>query len=490
MVRHHIESYRILLNLLWETKTWRLLALIFLQLVGQLLLLPLLPTWVTNDFASRRAGEEMHCDEFKPSDSPASCQDAHADVVQASTISGFFQNTVFSILVSPALGAWSDVHGRVPVILMSQFLSTIPITVVIMNLHGILPMYWLYVVQAFTGSISLIAPSLAYISDVIDPDNRAAAFGLILASFSVAVVIGPPIGAKLDPMMAPYVTLAIIALASILTYLFLPESVNSSESHRAREALSSSGSIVQSTWRAISILKRNSLFIKLTLILMFTAVVSEGLQDILIQYLQLKMGFNAKDVSQMFMLLGAGALLVQGVLLQLLLKLFGEARLLCLGLFMSTLQQSSLIFATKKWEALGAVFLGSFTSVTFPTISSIKANNSAEHEQGSVQGALYGARSFFGGVGPLAFAYLFKIFSASDSTLPYFPGAPFVLGAIMMFLTTALAWSLSPDAGGNAGTLFCSSESKNTSSSSPRNNLPKPMDAFDLEEELHLLAPT
>lgn len=47
---------------------------------------------------------------------------------------------------------------------------------------------------------------------------------------------------------------------------------------------------------AIKILQRNSLFIKLTIILMLGAVVGEGLQDILIQYLQLKMGFRANDV--------------------------------------------------------------------------------------------------------------------------------------------------------------------------------------------------
>jgi hypothetical protein len=47
---------------------------------------------------------------------------------------------------------------------------------------------------------------------------------------------------------------------------------------------------------AIKILQRSSLFIKLTIILMLGAVVGEGLQDILIQYLQLKMGFRANDV--------------------------------------------------------------------------------------------------------------------------------------------------------------------------------------------------
>lgn len=36
-------------------------------------------------------------------------------------------------------------------------------------------------------------------------------------------------------------------------------------------------------------------------------------------------------------------------------------------------------------------------SMSFPTISSIKSNNAQEHEQGSVQGALYGARALASG---------------------------------------------------------------------------------------------
>lgn len=154
------------------------------------------------------------------------------------------------------------------------------------------------------------------------------------------------------------------------------------------------------------------------------------------------------------MILGAGALVVQGFLLQILLRYFGETRLLALGLCASTLQQFSLTLATKKWQALTAVSLGSLGSVTFPTISSIKANNAQEHEQGSVQGALYGARAVASGVGPLAFAFLFSLFSRSDSPLPFFPGAPFILGTIMMIFSTILALSLEPGAGGNSGMLF------------------------------------
>ena len=225
MVSSHWESYKRLFILLWETKAWRLLILLLAQLSSQLMLLPVLPSLVTDDFASRRANKHMHCDEYDPKDAPTACQDAHSDVVQWSTWSGFFQNTCFSIIVAPALGAWSDKHGRKPVLVIAQGLSILPIIIVFLNMKGFLPLFWIYVVQAFTGSISSIAPSLAYISDLIPPNDRAAAFGLILASFSIAILIGPPIGAAIEPSVVPVVIILMMCINILCTLLCLPESL-------------------------------------------------------------------------------------------------------------------------------------------------------------------------------------------------------------------------------------------------------------------------
>ena len=42
--------------------------------------------------------------------------------------------------------------------------------------------------------------------------------------------------------------------------------------------------------------------------------------------------------------------------------------------------------------------------------------------QGTVQGALYGARALAQGVGPLGFSYMFFFFSRSRSGNPFLPG--------------------------------------------------------------------
>ena len=56
------------------------------------------------------------------------------------------------------------------------------------------------------------------------------------------------------------------------------------------------GVVALSTLRAARILLRSPLFKRLTLCMMLTGVVSEGLQDLLVQYLKLKMEFGVADV--------------------------------------------------------------------------------------------------------------------------------------------------------------------------------------------------
>ena len=76
-----------------------------------------------------------------------------------------------------------------------------------------------------------------------------------------------------------------------------------------------------------------------------------------------------------------------------------------------------------------------------------------EHEQGSVQGALYGARSLASGTGPLLFAGLFSAFTKTESPLPYFPGAPFMFGTLLMLVAIGVAATIHSTAGGSGGSI-------------------------------------
>jgi MFS family permease len=88
------------------------------------------------------------------------------------------------------------------------------------------------------------------------------------------------------------------------------------------------------------------------------------------------------------------------------------------GLAVQIVENVAIAAAFSKTEVFAAISLGALAMVTFPAISSLKANHVGAGEQGQIQGALVGAQSLAGGLGPLLFSYIFKLFSTCDHARP------------------------------------------------------------------------
>jgi hypothetical protein len=58
-----------------------------------------LPALLLDFMASRRAGSELHCEDFNPHKQPPDCRDAYSDVVWWSTSTSFFTNSVLTFLM-------------------------------------------------------------------------------------------------------------------------------------------------------------------------------------------------------------------------------------------------------------------------------------------------------------------------------------------------------------------------------------------------------
>lgn len=63
--------------------------------------------------------------------------------------------------------------------------------------------------------------------------------------------------------------------------------------------------------RSWALINSSSMFRQLALCMAVVGVVSEGIQDMLLQYLQLVMGFNTADQAVLITVLGAGNFVVQ-----------------------------------------------------------------------------------------------------------------------------------------------------------------------------------
>ncbi len=73
-----------------------------------------------------------------------------------------------------------------------------------------------------------------------------------------------------------------------------------------------------------------------------------------------------------------------------------------------------------------------------PSLQSLISGNIPANEQGELQGALTSLISVTSIIGPLLMTGLFSYFTAATSSV-YFPGAPFMMGAILTLISVIIA---------------------------------------------------
>eukprot|EP00208_Stichococcus_sp_RCC1054_P002415 CAMPEP_0206141142 /NCGR_PEP_ID=MMETSP1473-20131121/11913_1 /ASSEMBLY_ACC=CAM_ASM_001109 /TAXON_ID=1461547 /ORGANISM="Stichococcus sp, Strain RCC1054" /LENGTH=528 /DNA_ID=CAMNT_0053535571 /DNA_START=129 /DNA_END=1715 /DNA_ORIENTATION=+ len=449
----HAAEHRTLLSDMRLTGMWRVLPMMFIYVVGIAMIGPKVPGIMTDFMASRRAGFPVQCEDYTPRTQPPSCRDAYSDVVWWSTSTSFVTNSILTFLMAPLVGKWSDLAGRRPFMIAAMALGHGPAVVLLAHLTLGTSLLFYYPANMLGGAISIISISLAWIADLMPPVHRAAGFGALMAAFSVGVIFGPAIGNVLDATQTAAAACVCGVCCVLYVCFFIPESLTDAARDKAKERQSSGNPKVGGTLMGLRILARSALFKRLTVCLMVSGIVTDGLLDLLIQDFKLVLNLSASDVAGVFIVFGVCGLAVQTVILRYMLKWVGEKRVLVVGLCAACLEMVVVAFLTAKWQVFCAVTLGSLGGMAFPAISSIKANNVDESEQGTIQGALYGAKALATGAGPIMFAAIFAAFTKSDSPLPYFPGAPFLLGAIILVVAVAVAATIDPACGRGSAAL-------------------------------------
>jgi len=140
-------------------------------------------------------------------DPPDACNSPHSVACrtarsQASLVIGLSNGAkaFVALLIGPALGALSDVHGRQFFWIGSQLICAISYVFVVLHLLGYCSLFPFFFVNAFSGL--LLPASLAVVADENKPENRATAFGLLIATLDVSILIGPVLLAGVSLLLA------------------------------------------------------------------------------------------------------------------------------------------------------------------------------------------------------------------------------------------------------------------------------------------------
>ncbi len=142
----------------------------------------------------------------------------------------------------------------------------------------------------------------------------------------------------------------------------------------------------------------------------------------------------ARMVSILFTLIGVSSLLIQGGLMRVLPKKFGEVPLILAGTLLMSLALSLVPLPHVFWgQMLVALLLTLGNGISTPVLTALVSTLAPEASRGEIIGVYQSTQSLGRVVGPILGGFLFGTIAA---------GAPYIAGAIIMFAAFLLAFKL------------------------------------------------
>ena len=342
-----------------------------------------------------------------------------------------FAYAIMQFIFAPILGNLSDRYGRRPVLLFSLlgfgldyiFLAFAP------------TIGWLFlgrIIAGITGASFTTAA--AYIADISPPDKRAQNFGLIGVAFGLGFIIGPVIGGVLGQFgpRIPFIAAAALSLLNALYgYFVLPESLPESNRRKFEwKRANPLGSLLH--------LKKYPAIGGLIISLILIYIAAHAVQTTWSFYNMEKFKWNEAWVGYSLGFVGLMIAIVQGGLIRVVIPRLGPQRSVYAGLLLYTLGLVLFAFATSGWMMFLFIIPYCMGGIAGPALQGIISGYVPQNEQGELQGALTSLMSVTTIIGPLLMTYLFAYFTSVNAPV-LFPGAPFLMGALLMLVSTGLA---------------------------------------------------
>jgi DHA1 family tetracycline resistance protein-like MFS transporter len=343
-----------------------------------------------------------------------------------------FSYAIMQFLFAPVLGNLSDKYGRRPILLFS--LLGFGLDYILLAFAPSIG--WLFVGRIIAGITGAsMTTASAYIADISTPETRAQNFGMIGAAFGLGFIVGPMIGGLLGEMgpRIPFLVAAGLALLNAAYgYFFLPESLDVSN----RRAFD---------WKRanpISSLKNLSRFPAVAgLIVSFFLiyVASHAVQSNWSYFNIEKFKWSPKMIGISLAVVGVLVSLVQGVLVRVVNPKIGNEKSVYVGLGLYTIGLVLFGLASQSWMMFVFLIPYCLGGISGPGLQAIISGTVPANEQGELQGSLTSIISITSIVGPLVMSNLFAFFTGPIAPF-YFPGAPFMLAAVLMLLSCFFAY--------------------------------------------------
>lgn len=358
----------------------------------------------------------------------------HGDVSEAAKIGGWiaFAYAITQFVFSPIIGNLSDKFGRRPIILLSLF--AFGLDYILLALAPTIT--WLFIGRIIAGiSGASITTASAYIADVSTPENRAKNFGMIGAAFGLGFIIGPVIGGLLGQYgsRVPFYAAAGLCMLNFLYgYFILPESL--SKDNRRAFSLKRANPI-----GAFLNLRRYPQLIGLVISIFLLYTAAHAVHSNWSFYTIYKFNWDEKMIGISLGVIGLLVGLVQGVLIRWVNPKLGNEKSIYVGMALYTLGMILFALATESWMLFVFLIPYCLGGIAGPAMQAVISGQVPANEQGEIQGTLSSLMSASAIVGPPMMSTVFYYFTHKEAPFQ-FAGAPFVLGAFLMLLSTIIAY--------------------------------------------------
>lgn len=379
-----------------DKRIWIIFLIIFVNLLGFGIILPLLPYYV---------------------------ESLGAGAMTVGLITAAF--SLFQIISAPILGELSDKFGRRPILVIS-ILGT-AISFGLLGIANSIPLLFLSrIIDGATGGN--ISTAQAYIADITTKENRTQGMGIMMAAFSLGFILGPALGGLLSVYgyaVPAFVAGAIALVATIITFFFLPESlkrgtvVKSVEKSRKRYFMN-----IKDFYDALSHPEVGTM-LSISFLTMFAFSLMQGTFALFTEH---TLNLTAQTNGLIFAYLGFIGIVVQIFLLKRILKFFPEHRIVNLSIIFLAISLALIAVSSNLSMLIIAItILSVANAVSGPVIAGHISKLTSEDEQGNIAGMSQSIGSVARLFGPLLGTFFYSQIGTKS---------PYIIAAGILVLTT------------------------------------------------------
>jgi multidrug resistance protein len=411
-------------------KLWVLMVTAFIDMVGLLMVIPLLP------FYAKALGQ--------------------GGLIVGMLVSSF---AVAQLITAPMWGRLSDAYGRRPALLVGLTASAIAYVIFGFALELPHPLVFLFLSRlvqgAGGGTVSVIQ---AYVADATAPNERAKALGWLSAATNAGVAIGPVLGSLTHawgPRGPGLFAAALCVVNMAFAWRFLHESRDMKEAAEAKASTAPRPRTRDAVAHVIT--HSDEPASRLIWIYAIAMGAFQGVTSMLGLFLAVRFAVTENTIGYFFAYTGVISVLTRALILGRMVDRYGEAKLSRFGSTLLAIGIASLAFIRPLADpaglaarlggilppsavavlpyvplALAVALLPLGTAFTFPCVTALLSRVISSRERG-----LYmGVQQTFGGLArvitPIVFGWLF------DRYLPL----PFLLSATLVGFTIWLGMGM------------------------------------------------